>query len=126
MFYSGKPEIEILIADGITLVAGMILGATHCVAWSFHFPSHTESLLWRFSSAAITAVPLLVFVATVTTFSLNIEDLVQYPFIILLVLSGLLYIATRVITVVLAFMTLASLPLGAFQTIHWTTLIPHV
>jgi hypothetical protein len=125
MFYSGKPNNEIFIADSITLAAGVIFGAIHCVAWSFHFPSHTKSLLWRFSSAAITAVPLLVFVATVTV-ALLASAVLAYSLIVLLVFSGLLYVAARAITVVLAFMTLASLPLGAFQTVYWTTLIPHV
>jgi hypothetical protein len=125
MFYSGRPENEAIVADGITLAAGVIFGAIHCVAWSFHFPSHTESLLWRISSAAITAVPVLVFVATGVV-ALSEVEAVFYPLIVLLVISGLLYAAARAITVVLAFMTLASLPIGAFQTAHWTTLIPHV
>jgi hypothetical protein len=126
MFYSGgSVEYEIAVAGSITLAAGVIFGAIHCVAWSFHFPSHTESLLWRISSAVITAVPVLVFVAAVVAaFSYN--DLLIYLLVVVMVVLGLLYVAARAITVVLAFVTLASLPLGAFQTVHWTTLIPHV
>jgi hypothetical protein len=41
MFYSGNPnEKEVVMADCITLAAGVVFGAIHCVAWSFHFPSH--------------------------------------------------------------------------------------
>jgi hypothetical protein len=125
IFYSGKPdEKEIMIANCITLAAGVVFGAIHCVAWSFHFPSHTESLLWRISSAVITTVPVFIFVATVVAVASKND--MTYPLIVSLVLSGLLYVAARVITVALAFVTLASLPLGAFQTVHWTTLVPHV
>jgi len=102
----------------------VVFGAIHCVAWSFHFPSHTESLLWRISSAVITTVPVFIFVATVVAVASKND--MTYPLIVSLVLSGLLYVAARVITVALAFVTLASLPLGAFQTVHWTTLVPHV
>ena len=126
MFYSGDPnETVIFVADSITLAAGVVFGAIHCVAWSFHFPSHAESLLWRISSAAITAVPVLIFIASVVTIGFDV-DVLNNPLLVLMVFSGLLYVAARAITVVLAFVTLASLPLGAFQTVHWTTLIPHV
>jgi hypothetical protein len=128
MFYSGNFMLirsTILTADCITLAAGVIFGAIHCVAWSFHFPSHTESLLWRISSAAITAVPVLAFVGALLFFTAD-DDALYYPLVVLLIFSGLLYVAARAITVALAFVTLASLPLGAFQTVHWTTLIPHV
>ena len=89
MFYSGKPELgQVMIADCITLAAGVIFGAIHCVAWSFHFPSYTQSLLWRVSSAAITAVPVLVFVTFLTTFLTKV--LVTAPVIALFAFSGLI------------------------------------
>jgi hypothetical protein len=126
MFYSGEPEDTVVnIAGSITLAAGVVFGAIHCVAWSFHFPSHTESLLWRISSAAIATVPVLTFVVSVVAYNAG-DNMWLYLSIVILVLSGLLYVAARVITVALAFVTLASLPLGAFQTVHWTTLIPHL
>ena len=125
MFYSGKPEQrEIYIADTITLAAGVIFGAIHCVAWSFHFPSYIQSLLWRVSSAAITIVPVLVFVTFLTGFLK--EALESAPVTALFALSGLMYVAARCITVVLAFLDLASLSASALQAVHWTTLIPHV
>jgi len=126
MFYSGGPEDMVVnIAGSITLAAGVVFGAIHCVAWSFHFPSHTESLLWRISSAAITTVPVFIFAVSIVAYNTS-DNKWLYPLIVILALSGLLYVAARVITVALAFVTLASLPLGAFQTVHWTTLIPHV
>jgi hypothetical protein len=135
MFYSGKPkENEVLIADSITLAAGVVFGAIHCVAWSFTFSSHTEAFLWRLSSVAITAVPVLLFVTPVL-FNL-IRSLVDddswwlllpvLVFFICLSLSGPLYIAARLTTLVLAFINLSSLPPGAFQAVHWTTLLPHL
>ena len=41
-------------------------------------------------------------------------------------LAGILYILARVFTLALAFTSLRDLPLGAFNTVHWTTSIPHI
>jgi hypothetical protein len=131
MFYSGNPDAkEGYIADGITLAIGVVFGAIHCIAWSFDFPSHTELLLWRLSSVAITTVPALLLVIVIVGILKNEWGWVARPHIALLIflmpLAGLLYVASRLTTLVLAFMNLSSLPPGAFQAVHWTTLIPHL
>ena len=40
--------------------------------------------------------------------------------------GGILYIIARVVTLVLAFTPLRDLPPGAYETVHWTTFIPHI
>ena len=40
--------------------------------------------------------------------------------------AGILYISSRVFTLVLAFTSFRDLLHGAFDTVHWTTFIPHV
>jgi len=138
MFYSGDPdEKEVRIADGITLAAGVVFGGIHCIAWFFHFRSHAELFLWRLSSVAITAVPTFLSLVLVLWYFINkYEDakpvfvqiltvLASIPWL-LMPLLGLLYVAARITTLVLACMNLASLPPGAFQAVHWTTLIPHL
>ena len=40
--------------------------------------------------------------------------------------AGILYILALVFTLALAFTSLRGLPPGAFDTVHWTTFIPHV
>jgi hypothetical protein len=141
-FYSGNPkDKEVVTADGITVAAGVVFGAIHCIAWFFDFPSHTELFLWHLSSVAITAVPALLTFSLVLglLFSEHGEEgsvlfwVLFLPLVLLFITSiflmpllGLLYVAARLTTIVLAFMNLASLPPGAFQAVHWTTLIPHL
>jgi hypothetical protein len=139
IFYSGNPDDkEIFTADGITLTVGVVFGAIHCIAWFFDFRSQAERLLWRLSSVAITTVPALLGLSLVSLqvakrYGDSGPDFVQYllifcPFLfsgatlLLMPLLGLLYVAARFATLVLAFMNLASLPPGAFQAVHWTTL----
>ena len=40
--------------------------------------------------------------------------------------AALLYILARAVTLILAFTSLRDLPPGAYETVHWTTFIPHV
>jgi hypothetical protein len=58
-------------------------------------------------------------------FLLGVRIFASIPFV-LMPLLGLLYVAARLTTIILAFMNLASLPAGGFQAVHWTTLIPHL
>jgi hypothetical protein len=129
-FYSGKPETEPIAADSITLAAGVVFGAIHCVAWSFPFVSHTEAFLWRLSSVAITAVPVLPILAmalgVLVGYYFASESLGMITAGGFMSLFGLLYVAARLTTLVLAFINLSSLPPGAFQAVHWTTLLPHL
>jgi hypothetical protein len=126
MFYSGK-----LIRDSMerhaTLAASAIatlFGAIHCIAWFFKFESHTEKWLWRISSLTITSIPPVLFVGF--RFDTHIQPGVQaigFPFALLV---GILYILARMLLLVLPFVSLRSLPLGAYQTVRWTTFIPHI
>ena len=99
-------------ADYIVLGVGVCFGAIHCISWNFSFLTHTELLMWRASCVAITAVPIYISLGYCWAFFL---------------LSGvLLYIIARAVTLVLAFTSLRDLPPGAYETVHWTTFMPHV
>lgn len=132
IFYSGKPEVfEGYTADGITLAAGVVFGAIHCIAWYFEFSSSTQAFIWRLSSLSITLVPVLLFAAVAGAVWLDDMEglgasLLYVLFYLSVPLSGLLYVAARVATLVIALMNLSSLPPGAFQVVHWTNLVPHV
>lgn len=98
----------------VLVVVGTIFGAIHAVAWSFAFPTFAEKLLWRVSSLIITASPAILFVLFVA----DMENSASIGVII--------YVIGRLILLSLAFTTLRSLPDGAFQTVTWTTFIPHI
>ena len=105
--------------SGMALVT-MAFGGIHCIAWSFAFPSQPEQLLWRISSMVITGFPLaLVGVGFVGQW-------LHEVFITLLVLLVVLYPVSRIVLLVLSLSTLRSLPPSAYQTVQWTTFLPHV
>ena len=128
-FWSDDQTGHFFIADLIVLGVGVCFGAIHCIAWDFSFPTHTELLIWRISSITITAVPIYIpLMLGLCLLLLNMEFeksgiTVAYfgP-----LTGGILYILARVVTLVLAFTSLRDLPRGAYETVHWTTFIPHI
>ena len=119
---------EQVTADMIVLGVGVFFGAIHCIAWSFSFPTYIELLIWRISSIIITAVPVyipLIFFLGAWLENMDFDKFATVLFLALLS-GGIPYIAARAITLVLAFTSLRELPSGAFDTVHWTTFIPHV
>ena len=128
-FWADSAGKDVLIADLIMLWVGVCFGAIHCIAWLFSFPTRAELLIWRISSVAITAVPVYISLMGPLGFWLvNIMDfgvadgIVAFTFFP----AGILYILARIFILVLAFTSLRELPPGAFDTVHWTTFIPHV
>lgn len=127
-------------AAGVTLRFGVIFGAIHCAAWSFLFPSPMEQLIWRTCAILITAIPLILLAsgAPFEAILRKSDDFHKSPSIIIkilgffnlmlllpaMILSPLLYIAARGMTVRLAFMELSSLSQEAYQTVQWASFIP--
>lgn len=135
MFWSGKPEACSL--SDATLgasILGAVFGALHCIAWSSHFPSKAELLLWRVSCIGMIAVPLIVTLVCAVSrlsFKLEGEEPLWLTFIfafcwISLILSAWFYLAGRIATLVIAFTTLRALPSEAFTAVNWTVFIPHI
>ena len=132
-FWANTTNDEHLAADAIVLGVGVFFGAIHCIAWVFSFPTHTELLMWRISSVAITAVPvylpLVIALAELLRWmmDLEVEESGTTITVYFAALSGgILYIIARAVTLVLAFTSLRDLPPGAYETVYWTTFIPHV
>ncbi|KIM26216.1 hypothetical protein M408DRAFT_73118, partial [Serendipita vermifera MAFF 305830] len=133
MFWSGRIESNLLGQAGLgPSILGAAFGAIHCVAWLSDLPSRPELVLWRISCVAMITVPLIV---TMLCFSVRMlsdsrdplwVEAMMFISVGLLALSAWLYIASRIVTLVIAFATLRSLPPAAFMTVDWTTFIPHI
>jgi hypothetical protein len=98
---------------------GIIFGSIHCTAWRFQFPSYIEQLLWRISAISVTGGPLLMALSLgLAGWNNTLGMITFFPVFIL-------YIVARLALLVLSFMTLRSLPPGAFRAADWARFIPH-
>ena len=120
-----RDDIDASSGSGMTLVT-MVFGGIHCVAWSFAFPSQTEQLLWRISSTAITGIPLALIGISFIGIQLDRGNPVLTILFITFFLLLLLYPVSRIVLLVLSLTTLRSLPPSTYQTVQWTTFLPHV
>lgn len=121
---------RLLYADIIALSVAMVFGAVHCTAWSYVFPTLTEQRMWRACAIAIAAIPLPMAVAFAVfdpfRATYGTSGLYDYAQLTCMALGALLYIPARIVLLVLSFTTLRHLPLSAYQTVQWTTWIPHI
>ena len=131
-FWADSDETDAERADKIVIGVGICFGAIHCISWGFSFPTHAELLIWRVSCVAITAVPIYISLGFLLAdrlgdkFSDKLDLFVIIGFYFCPISGGILYIVARAVTLVLAFTSLRDLPPGAYETVHWTTFIPHV
>ena len=82
--------------------------------------------MWRISSVAITIVPIYIPLTLLLAVLLGERDSGKTVGYLGPLIGGILYILARAVTLVLAFTSLRDLPPGAYETVHWTTFIPHV
>jgi hypothetical protein len=118
---------EIVRYSGSVLIA-TIFGSIHCIGWSFHFPSHTEQLLWRISSIATTSIPAIgTCVSVVLAFVLikcgaYRNDVANF----FIVFPMILYVLGRIMLLILCVAALRSPSPSSLQTVQWINFLPHV
>ncbi|KAA1473511.1 hypothetical protein DENSPDRAFT_278761 [Dentipellis sp. KUC8613] len=100
-------------------VTCLIFGGWHCVAWDFAFPSVAELWIWRVCSI-VTMVPGVVI--TIWLVRGHPEAGVVKR---LMSVNYAVYALSREAIVVLMFIGLRRLPAGVFDTVKWTTFLPH-
>ncbi|KAI9507075.1 hypothetical protein F5148DRAFT_1285684 [Russula earlei] len=109
-------------AGGVVLATALAFGGIHCIGWSFTFPSSAERILWRVASVSITAAPTLLLFAGIAAEVLKSKILgVMIGFLMIS-----LYLLSRLVLLLLPFLSLRSLPPAAYHVVHWTSLILHL
>ncbi len=107
----------------ILAILSFLYGGLHLLSWNSHFPSDIEQTLWRISTSIIAGggfgVWLVVFLSSAET---NPFYFVIYH---LFWLCPIAYGLARLFIVIEAFISVRSLPEGAYQTVSWSV-FPHI
>ncbi|KAI1459652.1 hypothetical protein F4805DRAFT_472751 [Annulohypoxylon moriforme] len=105
-------------------VAGIIFGGIHCAAWTSHFPTPTERVVWQIACVCI--VGLLPILIPVKWADRNVESRkIHHVMSFLEVLICLGYFLARLYLIVEIFRTLCFQPPSAFIA-TWTSEMPHI
>ena len=111
-------------------VVGGVFGGIHCAGWYFNFPSSAEAMLWRVSSAVLTGIAfLLPIVAIFVTFLsefINSDSLRRYFAATVYSIIVLVYVVSRLILLLEAFISLRHLTPEMLALVTWTSFIPHI
>lgn len=133
LFYSEHARLTSRLFQVVAVLAGIVFGAIHCLAWNFDFPSHTEENLWRISSVAMISVNIYVAVGVSALTKLR-DCIASTPTLIAeedalifisVIFSSIIHAIARTVLIVLAIMSLRDLPPSALEAIGWSDLIPH-
>ena len=133
-FYAAESELENL--DGVARVicmsmVGVVFGGIHCIGWFFNFPSSDEAMLWRVSSAVLTGIaflfPILFTFVGFLLMGSNSGNSLQEGFAIAVFsIMLLVYVVSRLLLLVEAFISLRHLTPGMLALVKWTSFIPHI
>ena len=125
-FYSMTNDGDALGFALIFPAVGIIFGGIHCAGWFFIFPSSVEATLWRVSSAVLTGtavlLPILGGLVEVTFDDLQFNRF-GIPFLTVILL---VYVVSRLLLLVEAFISLRHLTHGMLALVKWTSFIPHI
>ncbi|EPQ51360.1 hypothetical protein GLOTRDRAFT_49218 [Gloeophyllum trabeum ATCC 11539] len=127
-YYCGdlQDDGDKFILTAVTTTCATVFGAIHCIAWAYAFQSNVEQILWRGCSLAITCLPVPEGALLLAGMTDHIPDSLKGFATALLALLIPFYIFARITLLVLAFLSLTSLPAGAYHTVAWTNFIPHI
>jgi len=130
-FYSPHEE-DTRTAILLGMCVSIMFGAIHCIAWSFHFATLPERWAWRISAILVSGLPIAfsAFLALLMIFDGKIKTtgIELYEIFILFILWSMffLYVIARITLLVLPFMALRALLLGAYVQLDWVSFLPHI
>ena len=106
-----------------------LFGAIHVASWNIRLPSDVELWLWRASSIYCSILGLI-FVVLVFLEEVLMEKRLAswlkeliYLFIFFLFI---VYIIVRIFMIVEVFLSLRALPHSAYESVQWSSFVPHV
>jgi hypothetical protein len=111
---------------------GVIFGGLHCIGWNFEFPTHSEQILWRATSFAITVIPLVVAPIDFLLAIRDVRSCKRFERTALLTLDLVMtillfiYVPARLSLLAQALALLRSQPPSALFAVNWTRYVPHL
>ena len=119
-------SLEDWVTLSLTGLCPSLFGAIHVASWNIRLPSDVELWIWRASSIYCLTVGVIVVVMML----LYLGDILAFWFYKPLELSiyflCIVYIIVRIFMIVEVFLSLRALPHSAYESVQWSSFVPHV
>jgi len=129
-FYSPSTKSDKYSRMVVFALFGVIFGGLHCIGWNFIYPSVFEQHLWRASSLAITAIPLIVapidYILENYKLDKGFLKVVRLTLDLIMTILLFIYVPARLTLIGQAFALLRKQPQDAFLAVDWNQYIPHL
>jgi len=105
---------------------GLCYGGLHATSWNSHFPTGTEQTMWRGASCLVAGAGFI-YVIIIPMVMAIMED--GFDPISTMCVAAVAIAAVALPRMFLqfeAFISVRSLPLGAYNTTSWINLLPHI
>lgn len=115
-------------------VISLLFGAVYVAGWNISFPTHTEQIIWRVCTVMLLSL-VVAFWAVDAGEGLyrrkkhvpGSQKVAVPPVkMVLYAVIAVIYVTTRLYILVEPFVCLRSLPATAFETVQWSSFIPHL
>lgn len=103
-----------------------LFGAIHVASWNISLPSGVELWMWRASSVYCLIAGVAITVVLYFFGDDNLPSWAETTLSILPIAITLVYIIVRIYMIVEVFISLRALPRSAFETVQWSSFIPHI
>ena len=135
-FYASSTQTDRWSRMVVFALFGVIFGGLHCIGWNFNFPTRSEQSLWRSTSLAIAAIPLIVapidflLAARLRIRDINscatLEKAALLTLDLVMTILLFVYVPARLSLIAQALALLRSQPASALAAVDWTKYVPHL
>ena len=119
-------KIEDFLNFGLIALISSIYGAIHIAAWNVTLPTEPELWLWRVCAISCTVIPCLLTVIWVKQSARIAVGIAGYSRVLPIVGLVILYPVIRIYMIVETLISLRALPPSAYDTVQWSSFIPHL
>ena len=109
----------------ILTTCSTLFGAIHVASWNITLPSDIELWMWRMSSIYCSVVGVAI-ALLVRLLDVDRDPRIESATRRLTYVLGAVYIVVRIYMIVEVFLSLRALPRSAFESVQWSSFIPHV
>ncbi len=103
-----------------------LFGAIHVASWHITLPSDVELLMWRVSSVYCLTAGVILAMAVILIEYGNASSSVNLLLVFISLFVITVYIIVRLYMIVEVFLSLRALPPSAFESVQWSSFVPHI